>query len=294
MHRPRERINRLAYFLTVTLANLALFALLYHLTVFVGWMPAQQKPTFQMVGTMPPPSPPHPALASDSGGHLADVPLPPSSLPPPPIVAASITTANASAFTVPETKLPSRENLPTSIFNVLHGGSSQGLGNDTGHGSDEHELYGAPINPTERALVIMDVSGSMSQFDEGARDRVNTSFRNSHIQEATDCRGAVLPEDKSNETGDLYLQTYLACQSNSFYDCVVIFTDFEDGDDPPATDAYIHFLQDHRLKLIIFSLEKTPYGHLADYAQQSGGGVYNLRPDQQPLTPQGTPFPFMP
>lgn len=269
MQRPTERM---VFFAAAVAAHLLLLLWLNHTRFGVDTNPPAKEDVtqFQMVKVAPTPPPPPPPPPSGGTSKLTPPALPTSTSIPVPNIPNTITSANNFEFTAPKVQISgdidSKMASPTINFGT---NGSNGFG----------QLYGLSIQKNEKMIVVLDESGSMTNYIPILQKQIADSFPDSLLIPSASALGKFDTPQTSDKFCDLYEAAKRGLDQNAGMTAVFIMTDFEDGDVPEDTKAFVDMLQQRGIRLYIRSVGRPAYSGLEDYVNQSGGSYDCEKPD---------------
>lgn len=176
----------------------------------------------------------------------------------------------SSDFQIPFSKTPlTGSGLGKAGLGV---GTDLGSGVGSGRGTDTQTLGGISITKGVM-IVVLDVSGSMTEYNLNLRKQIKEKFSDAIVIESNSATGngfGITEESDLSPANDLYDAAYRGMKGRLFVASIYMLSDFEDGSDPSATEKFIQVLREREIKLYLCYIKKKPYAKLLEYAQQHG------------------------
>jgi hypothetical protein len=177
-----------------------------------------------------------------------------------------------STNTLASFQLPSSTGSALAVKGSGSKGSGGGSGSGRGDGSGMGRLGGLIVG-AGGLVVVLDISGSMTEYNKSLRDQIQRKFPEASVVESASARGAdydFSPRENVFSQDDLYSATYRALVGKPLTESVYLLSDFADGEDIKATEKFIATLKERGIKLYLCYIKKKPYAKLFEYAKNTG------------------------
>lgn len=187
-------------------------------------------------------------------------------------------TSFSSDFQLPLARVPSTgSGLGKAGLGV---GNGVGSGVGAGRGGGTRTLGGMSITKGV-LIVVLDVSGSMTEYNLSLRKQIKERFPEAIVIESNSATGTGFGSTERLDmraADDLYDAAYLGMSGRLFVAAIYMLSDFADGSDDKATEQFLNVLQENEIKLYLCYINKKPYAKLLEYANRSGQSE-KFRPD---------------